>query len=595
MLKTHRQKKSSQYKLLSALILSLIILLNPFSYGGPAECAGKKTPKTKKIIYKKLEDDGLIYKKGISYYENAEYERAIEYFKRICEEMPDSFYYDMSLYLIGESYFRLGRKDEAISQYALLVKKCPKSNLAPEALHNIAGIYRKKGVSGEAIKYYKYIADLYPSSFWAEEARAFVRHNRVDDAAAEDGGRAGKAANAGPETDVKINIDGINDIKNIDFDKAAMSSVISGNKTYEPVDYKDEDLDLYHDALKFHEARNFDRAKIIYQKFIIKYKNSLWYPNAFYMLGSCYLATGDIKAAIRFYSAALIYCREKKLWREITQNLADLLYIDTQYMLALRNYESLALDESEKMKLMQLYFLIGECNSKLGNYELASKAYARVALETEDMKAAEKIVKTASEKKRPLILSIDETTPGTAEVTAAIANPLKPVEISAEKKAGIELKNKINEGISEFNDKNYMKAISALEKALVQNNDEPDVLWYLSLSYQQIEKLQKAAEYMQKYISVSEKLKEPPHPMYDAHSILAYLFIKQNNFDSARNEYLKIISLDPGSRPAQSAHDALKRIEIMKKRSTEEAADGKDDARKAAGDETINLEKEEEE
>ncbi len=593
MLKTLRQKKLSPHQLLSALILCLVILLNPFLLREPAECASKK--KIKKIVYKKLEDDGLIYKKGISYYENAEYERAIEYFKRICDGMPDSFYYDMSLYLIGESYFKLDKKDEAISQYALLMKKCPKSNLAPEALHNIAGIYRKKGVSGEALKYYKYIADLYPSSFWAEEARAFIKHNRIDARDGDaDGSMPANAKNkAVPEAGIKV--DGINDIKNIDFDKLTMSSFISGSKTYEPVDYKDEDLDLYHDALKFHEARNFDRAKIIYQKFIIKYKNSLWYPNAFYMLGSCYLATGDIKAAIRFYSAALIYCREKKLWREITQNLADLLYIDAQYMLALRNYESLALDESEKMKLMQLYFLIGECNSKLGNHELASKAYARVALETEDMKAAEKIVKTAAETKRPLILRIDETTPGTAEVIAAISNPLKPVEISAEKKAGIELKNRINEGISEFNDKNYMKAISALEKALVQNNDEPDVLWYLSLSYQQIDKLEKAAEYMQKYISVSEKLKDAPHPMYDAHSILAYLFIKQSNFDSARNEYLKIISLDPGSRPAQSAHDALKRIEIMKKRSTEEAAERKDDMKKASGDDAINLEKEEEE
>ena len=140
-----------------------------------------------------------------------------------------------------------------------------------------------------------------------------------------------------------------------------------------------------------------------------------------------------------------------------------------------------------------------------------------------------------------------------------------------------------------------MKAISALERALVKNNDEPDVLWFLSLAYQQIEKLQKAAEYMQKYITVSEKLKEPPHPSYDAHSILAYLFIKQNNFDSARNEYLKIISMDPGSRPAQSAHDALKRIEIMKKRSSEEAADQKDSVKKISGPDAINLEKDDEE
>jgi len=592
MLKTNRQKKTNPCQLLSAFTICLLILFNPFFSDDFVEGAGKKN--TKKIVYKKLEDDGLIYKKGISYYENAEYERAVEYFKRVCDETPDSFYYDMALYLTGESYFKLDKKDEAVSHYALLMKKCPKSNLAPEALHNIAEIYRKKGVSGEAIKYYKYIADLYPSSFWAEEARAFIKYNRIDTPAA-DANDVRPASAKGRSVDEKIKVDGIDDIKNIDFDKLTMSSFISGNKTYEPVDYRDEDLDLYHEALKFHEARNFDRAKTIYQKFILKYKNSLWYPNAFYMLGSCYLATGDIKAAIRFYSAALIYCLENKLQREIKQNLADLLYIDTQYMLALRYYESLALEEGEKMKLMQLYFLIGECNSKLGNNELASKAYARVALETEDMKAAEKIVKTAAGKKRPLILQIDDTTPGTSEVIATLANPLKTVEISAAKKERIELKNIINEGISEFNDKNYMKAISALEKALVRGNDEPDVLWYLALSYQQVEKLQKSAEYMQKYISVSEKLKEPPHPMHDARSILAYLFIKQNNFDSARSEYLKIISLDPGSRPAQSAHDALKRIEIMKKRSVEEAADGKEDLKKASGDASINIEKDDEE
>lgn len=500
----------------------------------------------------KNSDDVVIYKKGLSYYENGEYVKAVEYFKYIYEMYPKSFYYDMSIYFMGESYNKTGRLDDAVGAYALLIKHCPASALAPEALHNIAVIYRKKGVNAEAIKYYKFLIDEYPGSFWVEEAKSFVKYQKISAEVEES-----------PAVSFK-NIDKtakVSQFEEIKVDEKQINLKDSDLKQYQVIKYGDADLSDYKVALAEHERGNIEKAKLLYQKMILKYKNSLWMPNAYYMLGSCYLAGGDLKAAIRFYSASLIYCKERVLRKEIMNKLADLLYVDRQYRLALRYYEVIAESDLPAEEKISLYYLIGDCNMKLGNSAEAAAAYAKITL---DIVKAQELKTQAAAKK----VSFPEAAPAGETYRETSENELRGAETS-----GVELIAKPENkdylaGMEHFQAGNYIKAVSSFEKCMTAEPENAKAMWHLALCYQQIEKLSNAVEYLQKYI-----IKAPDS--VEAKSLLAYIYSKQGKFDNACAEYLKIISSAPDSAAAKSAHDAIKRIEVIKNRLEREKNESK--------------------
>lgn len=557
------------------------IFIDIFSGGGEAFAAKKKgksaasksaqSKKNEAAAYPGVEiiaDDVFIYKKGISYYENSDYLKACEYFRYIKEKRPASFYYDISIYLCGESYKKSGKESLAVENYLYLLEKCPASTLCAEARHSLADIYKRKGLSGEAIKYYKQLLDLHPQSFWAEEARAFLKYNSVSQSAPQpdyshrkqteiheeikpDSGRAGgdKKTSAAAEA-----LDSVTSFDSIDFNSLGLDTYISGRREYEPIDYGGADLSLYRDGLKFHEIKNYGKAKWCYQRLIIRYKNSLWYPNSFYMLGACYLAEGDAKAAVRFYSAALIYAKDAGFINEVKNNLADLLFSDGQYLLALRYYESLIGTAGDKDRMMQLFFLIGECHTRTGNYEMAAKAYARVALEGAAPGA-----------------SIQNKGSAAAVVKSGKGASAADADVKFVKTISPQLKINIDEGVNEFNAGRYLKSISFFERVLVENPDEAECFWYLALSYNQIEKTERAVGYLQKYISLisADKSEQNIKALKQAYSTLAYIYIKDNRFEEARSQYLSVISLDSTSSAAISAREALKRIDIIKKRAAD--------------------------
>lgn len=537
---------------------------------GPAPMTAAAAKKNAAASYPDAEiiaDDVYIYKKGISYYENSDYDKACQYFKYIKEKRPSSFYYDISIYLCGESYKKSGKESLAAQNYLYLLEKCPSSTLCAEARHTLADYYKRKGLSGEAIKYYKQLLEFHPLSFWAEEARAFLKYNSVShDAAPPDYSQRKSAViheEIKPEQPRLADsakkpgtLDAIDSFGAIDFNSLGLDAYVSGRKEYEPVDYGGADLSLYRDGLKFHEIKNYGKAKWCYQRLIIKYKNSLWYPNSFYMLAACYLAEGDVKAAIRFYSAALIYAKDAGLIIEIKNNLADLLFSDGQYLLALRYYESIAETPGDKEQMMQLFFMIGECHTRTGNNEMAAKAYAKVALEGAAPRApVQNKIQPAAAAGKP------------DGIEDAAADKVKFV-----KTISPQLKMNIDEGVNEFNAGRYLKSVSFFERVLVENPDEAMCFWYLALGYSQLGKNVRAIGYLQKYIALisADKSAQNLITLRQAYSTLAYIYIKENRFEEAKEQYLSIISLDSASAAALSAREALKRIDVIKKRAAQE-------------------------
>lgn len=584
--------------LIAAAVLALFAV-----FCGAADAAKKKPrrPAAAKSARPAAEEgqntsgqDLAAYKKGISYYENAEYDKASEYFLQVYRTYPGSFYYDMSVFFLGEIAKKERRFDDALTYFAALIKNCPKSSLAPEALHNIAEIYRSRGVSSDAAKYYKYLVEIYPDSFWAEEARSYLNRQSPDQAIAADTASGPQPLAARRKPGNGISVDGLD---RVEFEKMDVKTFVAGSKNYEPVDYGDEDLKLYRDALKAHEAGNYGWARNLYQKFIIKYKNSLWYPNAFYMLGSCYLATGDVKAAIRFYSAALLYCRDRSLQKEIKAGLSDLLFIDGQYLLALRYYEMLAAEETDPARIGAVYFMMGECNTKLRNFEDAVKNYAAVIYGSSSgdgrkiAASADYFISIPAPRKARPSVELSQPARPASGADAGSSSGGDPTDGSGEKKEEAarpwpknpELSRLMAAANASFSARDYLKAVSSFEKAMVMDPENEDAMWRLALCYNQLEKPALATEYLQKFISKNPDSK-------DARSFLAYIYLKQNKYDLARDEYLRIISLEPESGSGRSAHEALKRIELMRRRSGEQERDEREtDARAVRGNPNDNI------
>lgn len=470
-----------------------------------------------------ISDDEYIYKKGLMYYENAEFEKAIDFFKYIKENRPNSIYYDMAIYLCGESYFKNQNYNKAIECFNFLIKHCPNSKLCADAIHTLALYYKNQGLNKKAYEYYEILTKKYPDSFWSSEAQMFLKYNNLT-----------------------FNANHNNTCKNINDTQNLKITLIKEPNEY--TNYNNEDIMLYQDGLKFYENNNYDKAKWCFQTLILNYKNSILYANAYFMLGNCYLATSDIKAAIRFLSNALIHSNDKKLTFEITKLLANLLFIDEQYQLALKHFETLIEVENDPEKLIQYYFMLGECYNKINDYEKAAKAFA-------------------------IITSIDVKKNIKKETVNTILNYLENTNLlSTTTKELIfnnnEINNKINEAIKMFYNQNYLKCISILEDVSLNFFNNEIVYWYLGLSYLKLEKYKQSIENFQKYISLISKdhINNSIEKLKNATSILAYIYLKIGRYEDALNQYKNLINIDPKSNVSTLARESIQKIELMKKR-----------------------------
>ncbi len=67
--------------------------------------------------------DKVIYRMGICYLQERNYDRAIEYFTKLAEEYTYSAYYDEANFRLGEQYFDQRNYDEAIKYYSRLMDR----------------------------------------------------------------------------------------------------------------------------------------------------------------------------------------------------------------------------------------------------------------------------------------------------------------------------------------------------------------------------------------------------------------------------------------------------------------------------------------
>ncbi|MBM4137690.1 MAG: tetratricopeptide repeat protein [Nitrospira sp.] len=110
------------------------------------------------ILQKNPQDSGIMYLLGIIYYQEGNYDLAIEYIRKALEFNPLSDAY--AYFYLGNALKNKKQFDEAITCYQRALQMNPQ---LIEAYHNLAWIFQEKNQTDEAITYYQKALNLNPA------------------------------------------------------------------------------------------------------------------------------------------------------------------------------------------------------------------------------------------------------------------------------------------------------------------------------------------------------------------------------------------------------------------------------------------------
>jgi TolA-binding protein len=105
---------------------------------------------------------------GDSFYALRQYREAIRYYEQAIGVNPGA---DYALYQVGNSYYRLDQTFEAVQAFRRLLRQFPESRLREQAMYNIGYIYFLSGNYTQAIEEFERLIRQYRGSNWAARAQ----------------------------------------------------------------------------------------------------------------------------------------------------------------------------------------------------------------------------------------------------------------------------------------------------------------------------------------------------------------------------------------------------------------------------------------
>lgn len=114
--------------------------------------------------------DSLNFQKASIILEQGEYAEAIDLYRKLVEDYPQSLLVPSAILQIGRSYEYLGNRDTALIYYTEVVNQFPESPIAQNALIEGAGIRLGDGAWNEAAIAYEQFVEQYPESERVAEA-----------------------------------------------------------------------------------------------------------------------------------------------------------------------------------------------------------------------------------------------------------------------------------------------------------------------------------------------------------------------------------------------------------------------------------------
>ncbi len=113
------------------------------------------------------------YEEAFQTYNNRHYKEAIQKFRELLQENPNTSLSDNCQYWIGECYYSLGKYDQAIIEFEK-VFTFPHSNKEDDAQLKIGMTYMKLGNKQRAKDAFKTLIEKYPKSEYVSLAKRFL-------------------------------------------------------------------------------------------------------------------------------------------------------------------------------------------------------------------------------------------------------------------------------------------------------------------------------------------------------------------------------------------------------------------------------------
>lgn len=108
--------------------------------------------------------DYALFQVGNGYYRLDQTFEAVQAFRRLLRQFPESRLREQSMYNIGYIYFLAGNYTQAIEEFQRLIRQYRGSNWAARAQYNIGDAYYNAGEFQRAIEAYQAVLDNYPRS-----------------------------------------------------------------------------------------------------------------------------------------------------------------------------------------------------------------------------------------------------------------------------------------------------------------------------------------------------------------------------------------------------------------------------------------------
>lgn len=120
--------------------------------------------------------DYALYQIGQAYYNRGDAAQAIDAFRRLLREYPDSEWSEEAQYRLGYIHFQNEDYEQAIETYRALIEAHPRDPLAAKAQYGIGDALFNAGRTDEAVEAYTVVLERYPESAFVGDAAAGIQY-----------------------------------------------------------------------------------------------------------------------------------------------------------------------------------------------------------------------------------------------------------------------------------------------------------------------------------------------------------------------------------------------------------------------------------
>ncbi|MFH1825635.1 MAG: tetratricopeptide repeat protein [Candidatus Firestonebacteria bacterium] len=459
-----------------------------------------------------------------SFYKLKKFDKASYYYGLICDRMPNTSLYEVSLCMLNSSEYEQRNYDQIVTNYHFIV-----NNLKPtdnpwraKAYLFVADAYFRYGLYKDADAVYNMIKEYFPKSEESVESQFGLSW----------------VANAQGKFDVA------------EKETRKVLEHFEGEETKGKLVAQSE----YEVANNLFNQKKYVEALDIYEKFVKDNPDDSNTPEAIYRSGLCYYRLEYYSSAIKAWESLVNKFKNHKKAPESLYQIADTYFRAQKYQEAIASYHRLINEypdsefvKESKLRIAQSYYNAKDDDQAIKEFKKYIETYS------DDPQISDVIESIESSSKRKLELAKAQTTSTSGTTITSVSaqtvtesiDTLKGIlEKYPKTKIAGEIQYKI--GKKYFDDKIYDKALEELTRVIINYPESPSVSltqFFIGESYYKLGKYEEALSSYNRFVSNFSENEFVVDALF--HSATSNYNLKK--YEDAANSYKEIIKKFPSS------------------------------------------------